>query len=91
LIHTLDELLGTLREWGKIPYPSPLLAPLLEEWPDVFAAEVLTRLPPTDLAMFARVGRASWAAAVASGLQRTGAEGEGPLQLKESCAGPSSG
>jgi hypothetical protein len=26
-----DELLGRLREWGLITYPSPLLAPLLEE------------------------------------------------------------
>jgi hypothetical protein len=36
-----DDLLGWLRAQGLITYPSPLLAPLLDEWPDVLAAEVL--------------------------------------------------
>jgi len=63
-----DELLGRLRECGLITYPSPLLVPLLEEWPEVLAAEVLPRLDPTDLALFARVGPASRAVVVACGL-----------------------
>ena len=84
-----DELLGSLREWGLITYPSPLLRPLLEELPEVLEAEVLTRLPLTDLALFARVGRSSRAAVVASGLPRAGANGV-PLQL-EQFSGPSSG
>jgi len=77
-----DDLLGWLRAKGLITYPSPLLGPL-EGLPDILAAEVLPRLDPTDLAMFARVGPASRAAAVASGLPRAGA-GEGvPLKLKD--------
>jgi hypothetical protein len=72
-----DELLGRLREWGLITYPSPLLAPLIVEWPDVLAAGVLPWLDPTDLAMLGRVDEASRAAVVASGLPRAGAtEGE---------------
>jgi hypothetical protein len=39
-----DEVLDRLREAGQITYPSPLLAPLLERLPEVFAAEVLPRL-----------------------------------------------
>jgi len=78
-----DELLGRLREWGLITYPSPLLAPLLEEWSDVLAAEVLPRLPLTDVALFARVGRSSRAAVVASGLPRAGANGGAPLKVED--------
>ena len=80
-----DDLLGWLQAKGLITYPSPVLAPLLEEWPDVLAAEVLTRLDSTDLAMFARVGPASRAAVVASGLPRAGTGGGGPLKLNEFC------
>jgi len=78
-----DELLGRLREWGLITYPSPLLRPLLDEWPDVLEAEVLTRLDPTDIAMFARVGPASRAAVVASGLPRAGTNGSALLNLEK--------
>ena len=63
-----DELLLRLREAGLITYPSPLLAPLLEEWPDVLAAEVLARLDPTDLVVFGQAGRACRAAVVAFGV-----------------------
>jgi hypothetical protein len=62
-----DELLVVLREAGLITYPSPLLGPLLE-LPGVVAAEVLPRLELPDRAMVARVGRASRAVVVASGL-----------------------
>jgi hypothetical protein len=36
-----DELLGWLRKAGLMTYPSPLLGRLVEELPEVFAAEVL--------------------------------------------------
>jgi len=75
-----DELLGRLREWGLITYPSPLLGGLLEKLPEVLEAEVLSQLDPTDVAMFARVGSASRAAVVASGLPRAGANGDAPLE-----------
>ena len=68
-----DELLGRLREWGLIIYPSPLLGGLLEKLPEVLAAEVFTRLDPTDLALFARMAPASRAVVVASSLPRAGA------------------
>jgi len=80
-----DELLGRLRVQGLITYPSPLLGRLLEELRDVLAAEVLPRLDSTDLALFARVGRASRAAAVSSGLPRAGTGGGVPLKLIEFC------
>jgi hypothetical protein len=48
-----DELLGTLREWGLITYPSPLLGPLIA-LPAVFEAEVLPWLEPASRALFAR-------------------------------------
>jgi hypothetical protein len=64
-----DELLGWLREKGLITYPSPLLGRLLEELRDVFAAEVLPRLRPVDLALFAKAGPEARAAVVASGLR----------------------
>ena len=67
-----DDLLGWLRAKGLITYPSPLLGGLLEKLPEVLEAEVLSRLDPTDVAMFARVGPASRAAVVASGLPRAG-------------------
>jgi hypothetical protein len=80
-----DELLGRLREWGLITYPSPLLEGLLGgELPEVLAAKVLPRLDSTDRAMFGRVGKASRTAVVASGLPRAGATGGGvPLQLEQ--------
>jgi len=78
-----DELLGRLREWGLITYPSPLLGGLLEKLPEVLAAEVLPRLSTTDLAIFARVGPASRAAAVAStNLPRAGANGGALLKVE---------
>jgi hypothetical protein len=77
-----DDLLGWLRATGLITYPSPLLGPL-EEWPDILAVEVLPRLGPTDLALFARVGRVSRAAVVASGLPRAGATGGALLKVED--------
>jgi hypothetical protein len=77
-----DEILGWMKKQGLITYPSPLLRPLLEELRDVFAAQVLPRLDPTDLAIFGRVGGASRAAVVASGIPRAGTYGGGvPLKL----------
>jgi hypothetical protein len=63
-----DELLLKLREAGLITYASPLLTPLLEEWSDVFAAEVLARLEPTDVVLFGQANRACRAAVVAFGV-----------------------
>jgi hypothetical protein len=77
-----DELLGWLREAGLITYPSPLLGPLLE-LPAVFAAEVLPRLEPADLALVARVGPASCAIVVASGLPRAGTTLGVPFKIKD--------
>ena len=66
-----DELLDTLRAQGLITYPCPLLAPLLEDLPELFEEEVLKqRLNPTDRALFARVARGCKAAVVTSGLER---------------------
>jgi len=76
--------LDRLRAKGLITYeyPSPLLGPLLE-LPEVFAAEVLPRLDPADLALVARVGRASRAVVVASSLPRAGASVGVPLKIKD--------
>ena len=63
-----DELLLRLRELGLITYPSPLLGGLLEGLPEVLAAEVLTRLDPTDVVLFGQAGRACRAAVVAFGV-----------------------
>ena len=76
---------GRLRGKGLITYPSPLLGGLLGELREVFATEVLPRLDPTDIALVSRVGSASRAAVVASGLPRAGTQGGGPLNLKELC------
>jgi len=78
-----DELLGRLREWGLITYPSPLLGGLLEKLTEVLAAEVLPQLGPTDLAVVGRVGVASQAAVVASGLPRAGANGDALLKVED--------
>ena len=64
---------GFLGKKGLLTYPSPLRGGLLERLRDVLVVEVLPRLGPTDLALFARVGGASRAAAVASCLPRAGA------------------
>ena len=63
-----DELLLKLRELGLITYPSPLLGPLLEEWSDVLAVEVLARLDPTDVVVFGQAAHACRAAVVAFGV-----------------------
>jgi len=76
-------LVGRLREAGLITYPSPLLEGLLEELPEVLAAEVLGRLAPVDRTMLAAVGRPWHAAVLASGLPRVG--GVVRLQLEEFC------
>jgi hypothetical protein len=80
-----DDLLGMLREAGLVTYPSPLLAPLLEKLPEVFAAEVLPRLNPTDRTMCSRAGGACRAAVVDSGLTglpRAGTSEAMPLRIK---------
>jgi len=70
-----DELLLKMRELGLVTYPSPLLAPLLEEWPDVLAAKVLARLDPADLVVFGQAARACRAAVVAFGVPQEEATG----------------
>jgi len=70
-----DDLLGMLREAGLVTYPSPLLVPLLEEWPDVLAAEVFARLDPTDCAVLAQVGQPWLAVVVANNLPRARGRG----------------
>jgi len=62
---------------------SPLLGPLLEELPDVFAAEVLPLLDPTDRAVIAQVGPQWLAAVVVSGLSRAGKSTGVPLILND--------
>lgn len=61
---------------------SNLLALFLQEAPEVLHTHVLTRLNPTDLAMFARCNRAYRAAAVDSELPRAGTSAEVPLDVK---------
>ena len=78
-----DELLGRLRAKGLITYLTPLIGRLVEELRDVFAAEVLPQLDPTDLAMLGRARGARRAAVVASGLPRAGATVGLPLQLRQ--------
>ena len=80
------QLLLWLREAGLITYPSPLLKRLLEELPHVFAAEVLPKLGPADLALLSRVGITSRAVVMSSGLPRAGAaiaDGGVPLRLRD--------
>jgi hypothetical protein len=77
-----DEFLVFLREAGLITSPSPLLGRMIE-LPAVFAAEVLPQLKPSDLALVARVGRASRAVVVASGLPRAGTSVGVPLNIKD--------
>jgi len=92
-----EELLLRLRELGLITYPSPLLKGLTEGLPELLAAEVLTRLDPTDVVLFGQADRACRAAVVASGapkeerwwwIDNEGNEGEGfeggPLCLRVS-------
>jgi len=63
---------------------SPLLGPLLDDLGELFEAEVLKRLNPTDLALLARVGRGCRDAVRASGLSRAGVKGgEFPLDVKD--------
>jgi len=78
-----DELLGRLRGWGLITYPSPLLEGLLEKLPEVLAAEVLPRLRHADLALCGRVGPALRAAVVSSGLPRAGESGGELLKIED--------
>jgi len=78
-----DEVLCGLRAKGLTTYPSPLLGRLLEELPEVFAAEVLPRLPPADRTVLAQVGPLWLAAVVSSGLSRAGKTAGVPLKLKD--------
>ena len=81
------KLLAWLRAKGLIAsHPSPLLGRLLEELPEVLLAEVLRRLDPTDLALFARTGRASRAAVASSGLPRAGTSEGVAFKLTQFCA-----
>ena len=58
-----------LREPRLIAYPSPLLGRgLFEDLPEVLAAEVLSRLDPTDVVLFGQAGHACRAAVVAFGV-----------------------
>jgi hypothetical protein len=88
-------LLLRLKELGLLTYPSPLLGGLLEELPEVLAAEVLPLLDPTDIVVFGQAARACRAAVVAFGVPQeevwsdeegsTGDEGTeegGPLLLR---------
>ena len=68
-----DAMLGRLREVGLLTYPSPLLGGLRERLPEVFAAEVLPKLDPADLAFVAQVDSGCRAAVVACGLPCAGA------------------
>jgi len=77
-----DDLLVVLREAGLITYPSPLLGRLIE-LPAVFAAEVLPRVDPTGRGLIVRVGRASRAVVVASGLPRAGRSVGVPLKIQD--------
>ena len=73
-----DELLLKMREAGLITYPSPLLGEgLLEELPEVLAAEVLARLEPTDVVLFGQANRACRAAVVSFGVPREEVEVRG--------------
>ena len=78
-----DELLDALREKGLITYPSPLLGRLVEDLPEVFEKEVLSRLDPTGRALLARVGRGVSAAVVTSGLTRAGLCEEAPFKVED--------
>jgi hypothetical protein len=62
----------------------PLLH-LLEKYPDLFTKEVLERLNPRSLTLFAQVGKACRAAVVASGLPRLPTGVTGRLQLRLFC------
>jgi hypothetical protein len=61
--------------------PSELLAPLLEEWPDLLGL-VLAQLDPTDYALLSRVGKPWLAAVVSRGLPRAGKRGAVLLKLR---------
>ena len=80
-----DRVLRRLREAGLITYPSPLLPRLLEELPEVLAAEVLSRLDSVDLALFGQAGRACRAAVLASGRPRLPQIPRVRLRLAEFC------
>ena len=75
--------LNWLRGEGLLTYPSPLVGGLLQELPEVFAAEVLPWLDPADRAMVAQVAPPWLAAVVASGLPRAGKTAGVPLKLGE--------
>ena len=76
-------MLGGLREMGLIMYPSPVLGRLLEDLPEVLAAEVQARLDPTGIAVLALVGPQWLAAVVASGQPRAEKSAGVPLKLEE--------
>ena len=57
--------------------PSELLAPLLEEWRDVFVMQLLSRLDPTDCAILAQVGKPWWHVVVKNKVPRAGKRRKG--------------
>jgi hypothetical protein len=77
------EILNGLREAGLITYPSPLLGRVLEELPEVLAAEVLPWVEPSARTVLAQVGRQWRAAVVASGLPRAGKTVGVPLKITD--------
>jgi hypothetical protein len=90
-----DELLLRLKEAGLITYPSPLLARLLQELPDVLAADVLARLDPADRTSLAAVARmwrdAAYPISVfPTGLPRAEKPGAARILNIVGCLGPSS-
>jgi len=72
-----------LRGEGLLTYPSPLVERLLQELPEVFAAEVMPWLDPADRAMVAQVAPPWLAAVVASGLPCAGKTAGVSLKLGE--------
>jgi hypothetical protein len=62
--------------------PSELLAPLLEEWPDLLDL-VLAYLDPTDCTLLARVAKPWLAVVLANNLPRAGMRGTVPLDLAD--------
>ena len=67
---------------------SPLLGPLLDEWGDVFAEEVLKRwLNPTDCALFARACWKCGEAVASAGLVCAGDNAEVPLEVRTFASG----
>jgi hypothetical protein len=68
---------------------STLLARFLDELPEVFIADLLPKLDPTDLALLSRVNHAAREAVKDSGLPRIGGTADGPRVTIERFCGES--